>query len=191
MDITCASIDYFYLFLTMSRTTVRFEFQCENERLRYTHDIDSRLVGPLSANPNQHYQKQFLSTIHPIINQHYAACLAASGRKCNSCTKPTAAVLTSPMSWLHHSADPFVNVLVTPVCESGGRCEMQARNEIQKMMEDVGTGDQGELLACKVCAKVEGAQRCARCRAVSYCGKDCQKADWKAHKVGCRKLDSA
>jgi len=83
-----------------------------------------------------------------------------------------------------------VNILVTPVCESGGRCEMQARTEIQKLMEDVGTGDQGELLACKVCGKVEGAQRCSRCRAVSYCGKGCQKADWKVHKPACRAADS-
>jgi hypothetical protein len=67
---------------------------------------------------------------------------------------------------------------------------MQARAEIQELMEDVGTGDQGELLNCKVCGKVEGAQRCSRCRTVSYCGKVCQKADWRLHKLICKAADS-
>lgn len=174
----------------MSRRAVRFEFQCDNERLKYSHEIDDRLLGPLAANPNQHYQTQFLNTILPIIGEHYSACLNASGPKCNSCNKPTRAVVTSPMSWLHRSEDPFVNVLVTPVCESGGRCEMQARTEIQKLMEGAGTGDEGEILTCKVCGRVEGAQRCSRCRAVSYCTKTCQKADWKMHKLVCRAVES-
>ncbi|KAF2689768.1 hypothetical protein K458DRAFT_414026 [Lentithecium fluviatile CBS 122367] len=61
--------------------------------------------------------------IHLIVNQHFAECLAASDPKCSSCSKPTKAVLTSPMSWLHLSDDPFVNILLTPVCETSGRCE--------------------------------------------------------------------
>lgn len=30
--------------------------------------------------------------------------------------------------------------------------------------------------------------RCARCRGAFYCGKDCQTADWKLHKIVCRTL---
>lgn len=30
-----------------------------------------------------------------------------------------------------------------------------------------------------------GLQQCARCSAVSYCSRDCQRADWKAHKGLC------
>ena len=44
-----------------------------------------------------------------------------------------------------------------------------------------------------VCAALCGAdarstklQCCAACRVVSYCGKACQKADWKRHKAECK-----
>jgi hypothetical protein len=44
-----------------------------------------------------------------------------------------------------------------------------------------------------VCANLCGAdarcaklQNCAACRVVNYCGKVCQKADWKRHKAECK-----
>jgi hypothetical protein len=98
------------------------------------------------------------------------------------------------MTWLHIVEDPFIRVVVTPVCGKQA-CEMKARGEIQKMMMDIDAqatreGIAGpeatELLACAVCGKVEGAQKCGRCKAVSYCSKDHQKEDWKSHKAGCR-----
>jgi hypothetical protein len=170
----------------MSRRSVRFEFQCEKARLKFNHDIDSRLLGPLAANPNQHYQTQFLNAVHPILLEHYGACLNASGLTCSECTRPKKEALTTPMSWLHLADDPFVNILVSPLCETGGRCEMQSRRETQKMMEELGNEAEAEMTACKVCYKVEGAQKCARCRTVSYCGKECQKKDWKRHKPVCK-----
>ena len=39
---------------------------------------------------------------------------------------------------------------------------------------------------CAKCDKTEGLKQCARCKAVSYCSTDCQKADWKDHKKICR-----
>jgi hypothetical protein len=170
----------------MSRRTVRFEFQCENARLKFNHDIDARLIGPISLNPNHHYQSQFLKAVRPILLEHYAACLNASGPTCSECPRPKREALTTPMGWLHLEDDPFVNVLVSPLCEIGGKCDMQSRRETQKMMMNLGNEEEQEITACKVCYKVEGAQKCGRCRTVSYCGKDCQRSDWKRHKLVCK-----
>lgn len=44
--------------------------------------------------------------------------------------------------------------------------------------------------ACATCTKTIGTNdkpllRCSGCKSISYCNKDCQKADWKTHKKTC------
>jgi radical SAM protein with 4Fe4S-binding SPASM domain len=55
----------------------------------------------------------------------------------------------------------------------------------------VGTVERGP--ACANCGKTrrwdkadKPLSKCARCKAVAYCGAACQKAHWKAHKAACR-----
>jgi TPR repeat protein len=49
----------------------------------------------------------------------------------------------------------------------------------------------GKKTKCKVCAKdgcgalIDESNKCSRCRLVYYCSRDCQRADWKAHKAKC------
>lgn len=45
---------------------------------------------------------------------------------------------------------------------------------------------------CSVCGKKGKLQKCARCTAVSYCGRDCQVKDWKerGHKDVCKKKET-
>lgn len=58
-----------------------------------------------------------------------------------------------------------------------------------------------EALATRPCAyigctAIDGAseadlargKRCSRCERLRYCSKDCQSADWRAHKTACREL---
>ncbi len=35
------------------------------------------------------------------------------------------------------------------------------------------------------CASEEASRACARCEAVRYCSRECQRTDWKAHKPAC------
>jgi len=42
---------------------------------------------------------------------------------------------------------------------------------------------------CCVCG-ASGEAVCSRCRAVTYCGPDCQRADWKRHNLQCGKSDA-
>jgi hypothetical protein len=50
-----------------------------------------------------------------------------------------------------------------------------------------------DTASCQVCekGKAEGVKLsfCNSCRSVSYCSRECQKADWKTHKVICKKLN--
>jgi hypothetical protein len=50
-----------------------------------------------------------------------------------------------------------------------------------------------DTASCQVCekGKAEGVKLsfCNSCRSVSYCSRECQKADWKMHKVICKKLN--
>lgn len=39
---------------------------------------------------------------------------------------------------------------------------------------------------CSACGKEGPLRNCARCRAVSYCSEECQRAQWPLHKADCK-----
>jgi hypothetical protein len=39
--------------------------------------------------------------------------------------------------------------------------------------------------AAEGCASAEASSVCGRCEAVRYCSRECQRADWQAHKPAC------
>lgn len=45
-------------------------------------------------------------------------------------------------------------------------------------------------ISCQSCSETERLLKCGACYTVSYCSKECQKADWNAHKVACRSFKS-
>lgn len=76
------------------------------------------------------------------------------------------------------------------------QCDDKLRQEKAKLMQEMtgmpGLGllvlqaDRKQAYACRVCGSSNGVLRCGRCKAVGYCGKEHQRADWGRHKAGCR-----
>jgi hypothetical protein len=65
-------------------------------------------------------------------------------------------------------------------------------NEIEFMEKVVQDQIKGDKEGCEKCGKSKeevgkALMRCARCRKVKYCSAECQKADWKGHKMRCVK----
>ena len=74
-------------------------------------------------------------------------------------------------------------------------CSQTCRKKSWKMRKlscsENGTKEQIESKSTGVCASQEcskpGNLRCSGCRTVGYCSAECQKKDWKQHKVNCQK----
>ncbi|KAJ5084182.1 hypothetical protein NUU61_008761 [Penicillium alfredii] len=50
--------------------------------------------------------------------------------------------------------------------------------------------DFAQLAVCGFTPSLDKSlQRCARCKLISYCSRDCQRADWKIHKRYCEPLE--
>lgn len=51
------------------------------------------------------------------------------------------------------------------------------------------TDNFGEAIYCGKCSRLEQKsekfKKCARCKSTYYCGRECQKKDWKRHKKSC------
>lgn len=53
---------------------------------------------------------------------------------------------------------------------------------------DLGMSGATAIQACAICKTTSHLQRCTMCKSIKYCSKECQKKDWKAHKVVCASL---
>ena len=178
----------------MAVCPARFDFKCEKTTLTFSHTVPRSLVTEAHHRPGDaKYVKIFRDAMQPIMDEHESECRAASSGQCGQCTLPTAKVLLTPMSWLHHVTDPFVNVWVNAVCANAA-CEMKSRQQIQDLMAIIMNSDPARPQAegdratppCGVCGRRDKTFRCARCKVIAYCGKEHQKADWSGHKKVCR-----
>jgi len=190
----------------MTTRPARIEFHCDNETLKFTHNIPAQLIQNASANPSQHdsqYMNTFVNTIKPIINQRYQAVYNASQALCCICEAPKTQVIVTPMSWLHRADDPFIYVMCCPACKKP-ECDTSVRQNVQILMAQMseqgeegegaaGTGSStgeviGEIMPCRVCQTTENTSRCGKCGIAFYCGRAHQKLDWQIHKKACKKV---
>jgi hypothetical protein len=71
---------------------------------------------------------------------------------------------------------------------AGGLAKVRLDNGIDVVRANPLTGGMGGV-ACAVCGALSPRVRaCASCQSVAYCGRECQKSDWKAHKPRCKAL---
>ena len=42
---------------------------------------------------------------------------------------------------------------------------------------------------CHTCKNITNTKKCANCNIIRYCSIDCQKTDWKRHKLECHNID--
>ena len=47
-----------------------------------------------------------------------------------------------------------------------------------------------EMQGCYQCGRDGASMQCSRCKSARYCGAECQRAHWKAHKPDCKKIAS-
>jgi len=66
---------------------------------------------------------------------------------------------------------------------------LKGEDDFESHMKDVEKQVTLNAPACAYCRKraEQKVLRCSRCKEISYCGESCQNADWKRHKVNCRR----
>jgi len=60
-------------------------------------------------------------------------------------------------------------------------------NMLEEMPTPSGLQGRRPSNACHGCGRLDGTKKCGGCGRVYYCGKDCQRSDWKRHKPSCQK----
>jgi hypothetical protein len=125
----------------------------------------------------------------PIKINHLEEFIATAGPACVICDKPKTTILYDEQSYLYDKEDLRIFHKVLPFCGSM-KCQDEHAKQITAAADVLRAnrqvGEESQLNACRVCGKKENLMKCARCRAVAYCRKECQKNDWAVHKIICQ-----
>ena len=153
--------------------------------LQATLASSQRILGP--THPNTLSTARALETVRARI-------------RAKPSTKPAAPVGTGSARPLPAGTRVLVQRLVAKPEHNGKRAHV--------LSFDARTGryavalDDGKELSLKAecvaragcaaagCASEEASSMCGRCEAVRYCSRECQRADWKAHKGACAAAQS-
>lgn len=168
------------------------------QKLTHTHPIPAILCG--AAPPPADAEELFIDVLSSALGAHQAECVTAAaeaGQGCDICEAEVGEAVLSPVSFLHLAeGEQRVDVLVTPVCGKD-ECGQLARRRVRCAMEDEHAHEeervrverpQGVGEGCRVCGEGAGeTMACKGCGVVRYCGRECQRVDWKReHKRLCQ-----
>jgi hypothetical protein len=79
-----------------------------------------------------------------------------------------------PISYLHLANDPFIIVMLQPTHGTKG-CRKKVQAMMEEDMRDLAEFNEyrKRILTCKKCGKKGEIKRCANCKVVEYCSKEC------------------
>lgn len=89
--------------------------------------------------------------------------------------------------WLRESQEALAKAMIyNGLWRQGESTEFKVETGTVSASDMISTG----IEKCRYCPNTTGDDgkallRCTRCRCAMYCSKECQKADWKAHKILC------
>lgn len=83
------------------------------------------------------------------------------------------------------AASPSTPLPVSTALPKGSTGKKKRRGR-KKKKKNAGASQQPKQGACKVCGALPATPlRCSVCRAVNYCGVNCQRTDWPQHRTKC------
>jgi hypothetical protein len=160
-----------------------------NKRVsEWTHmyTVPASLVATTQEHGSPAYQKLFTDTVMTMIPKFQSECSAKAGAWCNNCGERAGPATVTPCSYLD-TPEPCIRVLVNPTCGQS-TCTNAITTTMQKVMGDLDEEEMNRDLICETCGKREEIKRCAKCKLVAYCSRDCQKSNWTKHKKICPQL---
>jgi hypothetical protein len=146
------------------------------------------LAHALSWHPQQ-TEAAFEAGLLDALLHHLAPQATADERDVAS---GTARFLEALLSVLAASGDEGASLRLGQLRAAMAQCQLVASEHIRAMVDEVKAERQSAASACAACGARAGQpgvrlQMCSRCKRVSYCGPQCQRAHWRAHKAQCRK----
>ena len=117
------------------------------------------------------------------------------GRECEGCGGKAEHIRQIPTTMSTEGPQPSTGAMIITVCGSG-ECDGRVTQDVLKTMQRFRSFGQphwehaeeiARMFRCEKCRTWGGVGKCLRYQYIGCCGKECQKGDWKTHKVGWRK----
>ena len=157
----------------------------------YKRPVPAFLCEPdLEQKESQQFYESLIDVLSIVTAEHHDECMSKITTPCVGCGAPSKDALKAPINYLN-LAEPMVILQIAGWC-GAQTCDTRVRQYlIEKQYKSVSSAQESEKnvfmkMDCAVC-NAPDAKRCAGCGQVAYCGVECQKEAWKAHKRSCKR----
>jgi hypothetical protein len=159
-------------------------------------DASSNRLGAMSLlgkvlckYPQQTAEAAFEMGLLDTLMHHLAPQANAFKRECASMMMNT---LETVLSVLVASGDEGASLRLGQLREAMAQCQLVGDEQFMARVDAMLAERQSTAGACAACGARAGQpgvrlQMCSRCKRVRYCGPQCQRAHWRAHKAQCGK----